>query len=103
MQKRSDRRKLLTKACFLLCMALCASPYISAPVALIGGFLFSCIWGHPFAALNHKATGLLLKVSVVGLGFGMDIHSALQVGREGIGLTVASISLLLILGYIVGR
>ena len=59
-------------------------------------------WGHPFAKLNHKATGLLLKVSVVGLGFGMNVHSALQVGREGLELTVVSIALLLTLGYFVG-
>lgn len=66
-------------------------------------FFILLVLGHPFAKLNHKATGLLLKVSVVGLGFGMNVHSALQVGREGLELTVVSIALLLTLGYFVGR
>lgn len=103
MQTRSARKTAVLKACFILCIALCATPYVSAPIALVGGFLFSLFWGHPFAKLNHKATGLLLKVSVVGLGFGMNVHSALQVGREGLELTVVSIALLLTLGYFVGR
>ncbi len=103
MQTRSARKTAVLKACFILCIALCATPYVSAPIALVGGFLFSWFWGHPFAKLNHKATGLLLKVSVVGLGFGMNVHSALQVGREGLELTVVSIALLLTLGYFVGR
>ena len=93
MQTRSARKTAVLKACFILCIALCATPYVSAPIALVGGFLFSLFWGHPFAKLNHKATGLLLKVSVVGLGFGMNVHSALQVGREGLELTVVSIAL----------
>ncbi len=32
----------------------------------------------------------------------MNVQSALQVGREGLGLTVASITTVLILGYLVG-
>ena len=80
------------KALFVLCVVLCATPYLSAPIALLGGFLFTFLLGHPFPKLSGKATGLLLKASVVGLGFGMNVHSALQVGREGLWLTIASIS-----------
>ena len=32
-----------------------------------------------------------------------NIHSALQVGREGLWLTIASISTVLVLGYVIGR
>lgn len=91
------------KALFVLCVVLCATPYLSAPIALLGGFLFTFLLGHPFPKLSGKATGLLLKASVVGLGFGMNVHSALQVGREGLWLTIASISTVLILGYAIGR
>ena len=91
------------KALFVLCVVLCATPYLSAPIALLGGFLFTFLLGHPFPKLSGKATGLLLKASVVGLGFGMNVHSALQVGREGLWLTIASISTVLILGYVIGR
>ena len=91
------------KALFFFCIVLCATPYLSAPVALLGGFLFTFLLGHPFPKLSGKATGMLLKASVVGLGFGMNIHSALQVGREGLWLTIASISTVLVLGYVIGR
>ncbi|MDB5136152.1 MAG: putative sulfate exporter family transporter [Mucilaginibacter sp.] len=53
--------------------------------------------------LNHKATNWLLKVSVVGLGFGMNIFSAMHAGREGILFTVASITGVLTIGIITGR
>ncbi len=95
-------RTTLTKAGFILALILCATPFVSAPIALIGGFLFTYFFGHPFARLNGKATSLLLKASVVGLGFGMNIHSALNVGREGLGLTIASITTVLVLGFVIG-
>lgn len=102
MQKFPGRKAYLIKAGFILCIVLCATPYLTAPVALVGGFLFTHFLGHPFAKLNHKATGMLLKVSVIGLGFGMNVHSALNIGREGLWLTIASITVLLTLGFLVG-
>jgi uncharacterized integral membrane protein (TIGR00698 family) len=40
---------------------------------------------------------------VVGLGFGMNVHSALQAGKEGILFTVASITGTLLFGTLMGR
>ena len=102
MSKSSSKKEVLVKVLFVLAVAMCATSYVSAPLALVGGFLFTYFLGHPFAQLNHKATGWLLKISVVGLGFGMNVHSALSVGREGLGLTIASITILLVLGFVVG-
>ncbi len=99
---KSTQKNALVKVGFLLALVLCATPYVSAPIALVGGFLFTLFLGHPFAKLNHKATNILLKVSVVGLGFGMNIHSALHVGREGLWLTIASITTVLVLAFILG-
>lgn len=96
-------KTIYTKALFILAVVLCASPYVSAPIALVGGFLFTLFLGHPFAAFNHKATNLLLKASVVGLGFGMNIHNAISVGKEGFWLTVSSITIILVLGYFIGK
>ena len=53
--------------------------------------------------LNSKATQTLLKISVIGLGFGMNVHSALKAGKAGIFFTVVSIIGTLIFGYILGR
>ena len=97
------QKKSIVKILFILLLVLCATPLVSAPIALAGGFLFTCLWGHPFARLNGRATSLLLKISVVGLGFGMNAHTAVQTGKEGFWLTVGSITLILTLGYFVGK
>ena len=100
---RNSKKTVAIKAGFILAIVLCATPYVSAPIALVGGFLFTLFFGHPFEKLNHKATNLLLKASVVGLGFGMNLDSALVAGRDGFWLTVCSITLVLTLGYFIGK
>lgn len=100
---RNSKKTVAIKAGFILAIVLCATPYVSAPIALVGGFLFTLFFGHPFEKLNHKATNLLLKASVVGLGFGMNLDSALAAGRDGFWLTVCSITLVLTLGYFIGK
>jgi uncharacterized integral membrane protein (TIGR00698 family) len=82
---------------------LCLTPWISPPVALLLGLIIAQFVGHPFLHLNQKATHLLLQVSVVGLGFGMNVNSALQAGKQGIIFTVISILGTLILGLFLGR
>lgn len=99
----NSKKTVAIKAGFILAIVLCATPYVSAPIALVGGFLFTLFFGHPFEKLNHKATNLLLKASVVGLGFGMNLDSALAAGRDGFWLTVCSITLVLTLGYFIGK
>lgn len=88
---------------FILLIILCTSSLISPPVALVLGILTAQFIGHPYLHLNHKATHYLLQVSVVGLGFGMNVHTALQAGKEGVLFTVVSIFSVLILGYILGK
>jgi uncharacterized integral membrane protein (TIGR00698 family) len=44
-----------------------------------------------------------LQVSVVGLGFGMNVNSALAAGRQGLLFAVVSITGTLLLGWFAGR
>jgi len=67
------------------------------------GLIIAQFVGHPYLRLNHRATHILLKVSVVGLGFGMNINSALRAGKEGFIFTVISIVITLILGIYIGK
>jgi len=91
------------KIIFLLALLVCLFPVISPPVALLLGLILAQLMENPFLHLNHKATNFLLKVSVVGLGFGMNIFSAMQAGRQGILFTVVSIITVLAVGIIAGR
>lgn len=88
---------------FILVAVLCLSPLISPPVALLLGLIIAQFVGHPFLHLNHKMTHILLQVSVVGLGFGMNVTSALAAGKQGILFTVVSIIGTLVLGYFLGK
>ena len=88
---------------FLLAFILCLSPFITPPIALLMGLIIAQFIGHPYLHLNHKATHILLQISVVGLGFGMNVSSAMKAGKEGIVFTIISIIATLVIGYMLGK
>ncbi|WP_158988788.1 YeiH family protein [Mucilaginibacter sp. L196] len=91
------------KAVFIICIVLCLTPFISPAIALLMGLVIAQFTGHPYLHLNHRATHLLLQFSVVGLGFGMNVHTAMQAGKEGVLFTIASITGTLVFGYLMGK
>lgn len=88
---------------FLSCITLCTMPFMNPPFALLLGFVFSTFIGHPLQAINSKATNLFLKVSVVGLGFGLNVTTALEAGKQGVWLTIVFIFVTIILGFLIGK
>lgn len=94
---------ILQQIIFVVLLLVCMTSYISPPIALLLGLVLANLSGHPFLHLNHKATNILLQISVVGLGFGMNINSALAAGKEGFLFTIASIFSTLILGTFLGK
>ena len=88
---------------FIITLILCLSPFISPPIALLLGILIAQFVGHPYLHLNHKATHILLQFSVVGLGFGMNVNTALQAGKSGVLFTIVSIFGTLTAGYLIGK
>ena len=91
------------KVIFILAAILCLFPFMSPPLALFIGLVLAQLLEHPFPKVSQKITKQLLKISVVGLGFGMNVFSAMRAGREGIIFTVVSITGVLTLGYILGK
>ncbi len=98
-----DKNITTREIIFGIALLFCFTSFVSPPVALLIGFGITQFIGHPFLHLNHKATSFLLKLSVVGLGFGMNVQSAVHSGKEGILFTVASILGTLSLGLLLGR
>lgn len=82
---------------------LCLSPWVSSPVALLLGILLAQFSMVPFQKHIHLAVKYLLQISVVGLGFGMNLKEAIKAGKEGLLLTVCSIFLTLMLGLLLGK
>jgi uncharacterized integral membrane protein (TIGR00698 family) len=98
-----DKHITIRELLFAVAIFACLTPWVTPPVALLLGLGVAFFVGHPFLHLNHKATHILLQVSVVGLGFGMNAASAVKAGREGVLFTVASIVGTLTVGLFMGR
>lgn len=93
----------LRQAVFAAFLVGCLTPWASPPLALALGLLLAQTIGNPFPVYTRRLTHKLLQFSVVGLGFGMNAHSALAAGKTGILFTVLSIFGTLLLGHFVGR
>ena len=91
------------KIIFFLGVILCITNYVTPALALLMGVLIAQFIGHPYSSKNSKATSYLLKTSVIGLGFGLNITTALQVGKDGFIFTVISIVSILIFGFLLGK
>ncbi len=76
---------------FILIFAACFTGYLSPPVALTLGILFGLILTNPLPKESRTGARLLLQLSVVALGFGMDLHEVLKAGRNGFVYTALGI------------
>src|SRR5712692_7998058 len=89
---------MISKGVFLLGLALAASGLVSPPVALALGLVFGFSFPHPYDQSAKKLSRHLLQASVVGLGFGMNLHDVIRAGRSGFVYTLLSISFAMALG-----
>ena len=86
------------KPLFILLFIFCLMPFVSPAVALFLGLALGMTAGQPFPKFSKKTSKYLLQFSVVGLGFGMNLHESLRTGKEGMLLTVVSVFAVLALG-----
>lgn len=93
----------LQKALFISCALLSLTPFVSAPIALCLGLFVAQISGNVYAETAKKAVTILLQVSVVGLGFGMNATDALKAGKEGFVFAAISIVAVLLFGFILTK
>ena len=91
------------KAAFILLVIFILTPFGSPPLALALGLAMALAIGNPFPDLNGTPTRMLLQTSVVLLGFGMNLKSIYEAGKDGILVTVATIFGTLALGYAIGK
>jgi uncharacterized integral membrane protein (TIGR00698 family) len=91
------------KIIFILAFILCLGGWASPPVALTTGIIFGLSVRHPYPQLSRNAAKILLQVSVVALGFGMDLHEVLRAGRSGFIYTALGIAFSLIVGLMLGK
>jgi len=93
----------MSKFVFIAGLVLAGSGKISPPIALALGIAYGFTFDHAFHSHARRGSRLLLQLSVVGLGFGMNLHQVLEAGRSGFLYTACSISVALLLGWALGK
>ena len=97
------QRTFDARSVFLLGLLLAGSGLVSPPVALVGGVAFGFSAVHPYRKEASSLAKLLLQVSVIFLGFGMDLHKVIGAGKAGFLYTAVSIFSAMILGLLLGK
>ena len=78
------------------------SSWVTPPVALFLGLVFALTCGQAYPTFNKKVSKKLLQYSVIGLGFGMNLHASLASGKEGMLFTIVSVFGTLLIGMLIG-
>ncbi len=76
---------------------------LSSAWALVLGVVMAFTLGNPYSAVTKKLTPLFLQISIVGLGFGMNLQEVAKAGLTGFTLTILSISATLLIGLLLGH
>ena len=92
-----------SKAAFVCLFVLSALPAVSSPVALVAGLSYSVLVGNPLPGFTSRTSKSLLKLSVVGLGFGVNFIEVVEIGKSSLLFTLLSIGVTLALGGMLGR
>ena len=79
------------------------SAWVTPPVALFLGLAFALLCGQAYPKFNKKVSKKLLQYSVIGLGFGMNLHASLASGKEGMMFTIISVIGTMLIGMFIGR
>jgi uncharacterized integral membrane protein (TIGR00698 family) len=93
----------LRKGLFFLLLAAALLPFVSTGAGLAMGIAFSFLAGNPWPDKTGRVSRDLLKISVVGLGFGMELGEVWRVGRSSLVYTFVGIVGTMVAGMLLGR
>ncbi|HUJ30225.1 MAG TPA: putative sulfate exporter family transporter [Candidatus Acidoferrum sp.] len=88
---------------FIGAFILAASGLVSPPVALAIGLAYGVAFYSSDNPGGKNLSKILLQASVVGLGFGMNLHEVVHAGRSGFLYTAFGITGSMIVGLGLGR
>ncbi len=92
-----------SKTLFFVGLLLCATGVVSPPMALLLGLAYGFSFLHPYHVDSRNLSRFLLQASVVGMGFGMNLHDVLRAGRSGLAYTALGIAFALGFGLLAGH
>ena len=91
------------KVVYILIVLVCFLPAVTSSWALLMGLIFALLLGNPFETHSSKWGSYLLKASVIGLGFGINIQVLLKAGQENVGMTTVFVLGVLGIGFLLGK
>lgn len=74
----------------------------ASPISLALGLIFALTFGKTYPDFTKTMSKKMLQWSVVGLGFGMTLASAIASGKEGMLFTIVSVFGTLLIGWLIG-
>ena len=92
-----------SRSVFCLGLLLAGSGLVSPPLALVGGIVFGFTVLHPYRKEASSLAKLLLQISVVLLGFGMNLQQIVHAGKSGFLYTAISICCAVVLGLFLSK
>lgn len=99
----TPKKPLDSRSIFFLGLLLAGSGLVSPPVALVGGIAFGFTVVHPYRKEASSLAKLLLQISVILLGFGMNLQQVVHAGKSGFLYTAISICSAVVLGLLLGK
>ena len=94
---------MLSRALFVAIAIICLTGWINSAAALLLGVTRALPLGNPFAEQSRVGVKHLLKIAVIGLGFGIQAGEALSTSVDSLGITAITIVTTVLLGAILAK
>ena len=75
-------------------------PITNSAIALLLGITFGLIFNNYWSSFSKNYSKKILNISIIGLGFGLNLHEAFSVSKDGFLITLITISTVFVLGFI---
>lgn len=98
----TPRSRIAAVALSLLVLA-CLTGLLGPSQALLAGTALALTLGNPLLAQTRAGANGVLKIAVVGLGFGLPLDVVLSTARDSLLLTITTIGLALLAGWWLAR
>ncbi|WP_224956773.1 YeiH family protein [Geomonas subterranea] len=79
------------------------APWSGTGTSLALGVAYALTFGNPWLPTTARLSRITLQLSVVGLGFGLELGEVLQTGKESLLYTVTGIGCTLSAGWMLGK
>lgn len=85
---------------YILFIIISLLPITNSAIALLLGITFGLIFNNYWSSFSKNYSKKILNISIIGLGFGLNLHEAISVSKDGFVITLITISTVFVLGFI---